>query len=109
MSKADIFSARLKRLNVASIRLVTGEEIIARVKDVNETHFNIDQPRVLIAQLQRKQDGTPFFAAQILNWFNADPEAAVDMSFDDIISVCKPDDGIEKEYIRFTTSIELAS
>lgn len=108
MSKASIFKGRLSRLDVASIRLVTGEEIIARVRKTEEDRFNIDQPRVLIAQLQRKEDGTPFFAAQILNWFNADPEAAVDLSYEDIISVCKPDEGIEKEYIRFTTSIQLA-
>jgi len=110
--KSKIFSRVLEERSVAAIRLITGDELIARVSKIStddSPFIEIDQPRVLVAQLQTKPDGTPVFAAQILNWFNSDPDATVAISFDDIVSVCEPESGVQNEYIRFTTGIELAS
>jgi hypothetical protein len=107
--KSDIFKKNLSPMTVSSLRLVTGEEVIARINEINENSVVIEQPRVLIAQLRQKPDGTPFMAAEILNWMNANPETAVEVSLDDVIAVVAVDSVLENEYIRFTTGIELAS
>lgn len=108
-NKAKVFSEKLKKMHVAALRMVTGEELLARVKNVTAETVDLDQPRVLIAQLRQKPDGTPFMAAQVLNWINADPDATVTVVYDDVVAVTEPESGMQKEYIRFTTGIELAS
>lgn len=105
--KAELFKPQLAERDVRAFRMITGEEVIARVNKIEETHVVIDQPRVLIAQLQRKPDGTPFMAANILNWLNSNPEGDTKVCYTDIIAVTKPETGITNEYIRFTTGIEL--
>lgn len=107
-TKSTMFKRKLNKMRVASLRLVTGEEVLARVNEITDETIVLEQPRVLIAQLRQRQDGTPFMAAEILNWMNANPECAVEISIEDVIAVVEPDEVLEKEYIRFTTGIELA-
>jgi len=108
MDKSEIFKDIVKHNRIVSLRMVTGEEVIARVQNVYDSYITIDQPRVLIAELRRKPDGTPFMAANILNWLNADPDNNCNVCYTDIVTIIVPDGGIESEYIRFTTGIELA-
>lgn len=106
-TKAELFKPMLAERDVRAFRMITGEEVVARVNSIHDDHIVIDQPRVLIAQLQRKSDGTPFMAANILNWLNSNPEGDTKVCYTDIIAVTKPESGITNEYIRFTTGIEL--
>lgn len=106
--KDSIFN-ELSTTSVYAFRMVTGEEIIAKVKPHGDDDpcITIISPRVLIAQLRQKPDGTPIFAAQILNWINSAPDADVKIYSVDVVTVAPVDTEIEKEYIRFTTGIQL--
>ncbi len=108
MSKAEIFKKELEAKRIVTLRMVTGEEVITRVKSTTDTYIEIEQPRVLIAELRQKSDGQPFMAANVLNWLNSDPDATAKVSYDDVITVIAPEKSMENEYIRFTTGIALA-
>jgi hypothetical protein len=109
MSKYEIFKSELVEREVLAFRMVTGEEVIAQLSSSTESYVEIKQPRVLVAQLRRQADGSPIMAANILNWLNSDPDASAKVSYDDIISITKCEPGMETEYVRFTTGIQLVT
>jgi len=105
--KQVLYQKNIKTNTVYAFRVVTGEEVIARVLKNADGMLMLSSPRVLVAQLRNKADGTPVFAAQILNWVNAAPDADVPVFYDSIISYAVAESDMEKEYIRFTSGIQL--
>ena len=87
---------------VAAIRLVTSDEIIGEVVELDDEHLHIKKP----CTLAMGQDGnvglTP--AAML-----ADPEKPVTYYRNQIVAVMTPRPDAEKAYTTFATGIQLAT
>lgn len=91
---------------VKVFKLVSGEEVIARVVDIGEDYYILSKPRVF--QLVPQQNGS--VAAGLIPWFisspDADDVALIKTAIAGVIDATKE---VEDAYLRNTTGFELAS
>ena len=91
-----------KKGEVAAFRLVTSDEIIGEVTDIDDVHVSIKKP----CTLAMGQDGnvglTP--AAML-----ADPEKPVLYSLSAIVAKMSPRGDAEKAYTQFASGIQIAT
>lgn len=91
-------------MEVKSFKLMTGEEIVARVMDETRTEFVVDSPQVLQFQrVSQNQMGLAF-----VPWALSNPEISdLQLSKSSIVAVYPPASDVEKQYLSQTSKIAL--
>ncbi len=84
---------------VVSLKLVTGEEIIAKLKDADETSYSLHRPLSLVIS------GKGLGLQQWL--FSFDPDKPVKMSKDKVLAIEATIPELSKQYIAGTSGITL--
>ena len=91
-------------MNVICYKLITGEEIIARI--VNEEENLVILSHILQVQLTRGQDGNP--AAMLAPWlFLQGDYQEVIVPKTAVLAAWSPPQEVEKNYLRQTSGIHL--
>ena len=91
-------------MEVKSFKLVTGEEIVARVIDETKSEFTIDSPQVLQFQrVSQNQMGLAF-----VPWALSNPEISeLILPRSSTVAVYPPAADVEKQYLSQTSKIAL--
>ncbi|MAD24737.1 MAG: hypothetical protein CMO44_11260 [Verrucomicrobiales bacterium] len=82
-----------------SFKLASGEEIVGRLEEENETHYILHKPMVLIAQ-QKGLGLAPFM-------FSVSPDGKFLLKASSVSCVAKTEENISKQYTQTTTGIAL--
>lgn len=96
-------------MEVLSVKLISGEEIIARVTGAESepgegTVYQFEKIRTVFMIPQQGR-----MMIELVPWMAADPDAKVKISSKNMLSEpLKPIDQLEKRYLEGTTGIELA-
>jgi hypothetical protein len=93
-------------MNIGLFKLVTGEEIVTRYTELNETQYSIDSPRILMLV----QTGPAEMGIRMAPWIVGDVDGNFILNKDKIVvysqSVPKQ---LEDGYIQQTSGLTLAS
>ena len=92
-----IIEAPYKNGDVVSVKLSSGEEMVARLEDENSTHTTLRHPLMLVAG-QNGAGLAPFM-------FTVDPKAKFKIQNSNIICVVKTEKDAAKMYTEATTGI----
>lgn len=87
---------------VIAIKLVSGEEIISRVKNRNETFMVLDRPNMI--GLTATPEGV---AIQLAPWMASNQDGEITVFTDHIVGETKPNAELEKGYLTRTSGIAL--
>lgn len=91
-------------MDIKSFKLITGEEIIGKVKDGDETTVIVQKPLAVVVQ------PTPQgLQVAMMPFMASDPEGTITLSTDSIIVETTPTSELEKGYIERTTSVAIAT
>lgn len=93
-------------MKVKGFKLVTGEEIIARVVETSDTIHKIIKPMALVQQQYETNRVGMGLIPWIIGTYMSD--SIVDLYINNVICSYDPISEIEKEYILSTTSIQLS-
>jgi hypothetical protein len=88
-----------KEGDTVSLKLSSGEEIVARLEKETETAFTVKKPMVLIAQAEGL-GLAPFM-------FSVSPDAKFNLQATSVSCVAKTQDEISKQYTATTSGIAL--
>tara|TARA_B100000497_G_C7608292_1_gene365288 strand:+ start:127 stop:417 length:291 start_codon:yes stop_codon:yes gene_type:complete len=88
-----------KNGDTVSLKLSSGEEIVARLDDETPTKFVVHKPMVLIAQ-QQGLGLAPFM-------FSVSPEAKFNILATTVTCVAKTEDEIADQYTATTSNIQI--
>lgn len=94
-------------MNVMGFKLISGEEILARVDDImtNNDKYAIERPLVVIPQKMGNQ-----VALGLVPWIiSAGENARVNLKESVVASTFSPIREIEDEYLKQTTGIQLVT
>jgi len=86
-----------KKGDTISLKLASGEEIVARLDAESDNDFTLNKPMVLIAQ-QQGLGLAPFM-------FSVSPEAKFTLQRTSVSCLAKTEEEISKQYIQQTTGI----
>ena len=86
-----------KEGDTVSLKLSSGEEIVARLEKETETAFTVKKPMVLIAQAEGL-GLAPFM-------FSVSPDAKFNLQVSSVSCVAKTQDDISKQYTATTSGI----
>ena len=86
--------------DVVSIKLSSGEEMIAKLEDESQTHLTLVKPLILVAA-EKGMGLAPFM-------FTVSPDAKIKLNINSIICVVKSAKDASDTYIQQTTGIKLA-
>jgi len=87
--------------DIVSFKLITGEEIIAKVIEDNESDYVIHKPCTIVPSQQG--------VGMIQSLFTVDGESNITVSKSHVIMHSKSVEDIKGHYIKTTTGIELAT
>ena len=85
--------------DTVSLKLVSGEEIVARLEDENEKSYTLKKPMVLIAQ-QQGLGLAPFM-------FSVSPDGKFVLQANSVSCIAKTEEEIGKQYVAQTSGIAL--
>ena len=88
-----------KEENIITLKLVSGEEVIAKFKSLADSYITIDKALVLMQGPQGLAFGT-FFST-------AEQKELINISKDKIISVANINDKIKTEYERIFSTVKV--
>ena len=88
-----------KEENIITLKLVSGEEVIAKFKSLADSYITIDKALVLMQGPQGLAFGT-FFST-------AEQKEPINISKDKIISVANINDKIKTEYERIFSTVKV--
>lgn len=89
----------LKNGDTVSIKLITGDEIVATLQEDNESTIRVAKPMIL-AHTPQGMGLIPFM-------FTVDPERHVELRKDNIMVLAETHSEMAREYIRTTTGIQV--
>lgn len=89
-----------KNGDTVSLKLSSGEEIVARLEDETDTKYTLKKPMVLIAQAEGL-GLAPFM-------FSVSPDAKFYLNATSVSCVSKTESEIAKQYTASTSNIQLA-
>lgn len=94
--------------NIKSYKLVTGDEIIAKVDDENDAMLTLSDTRIVGVQQMpgTKQLGVGFMPFMVSNLSD---NALVFLRKESIVAEQKPSSEIKAAYVKNTTGIEIAT
>ena len=84
--------------DIVSFKLVTGDEIVARIVSVNGEYFEVAKPCTVMP--------SPQGMGLIQSLFTADADAGVKLHKEHVIMHAPSIDAMQKHYIKTTTGIE---
>jgi hypothetical protein len=84
--------------DIVSFKLVTGDEIVARIVSVNGEYFEVAKPCTVMP--------SPQGMGLIQSLFTADADAGVHLHKEHVIMHAPSIDAMQKHYIKTTTGIE---
>ena len=84
--------------DIVSFKLVTGDEIVARIVSVNGEYFGVAKPCTVMP--------SPQGMGLIQSLFTADADAGVHLHKEHVIMHAPSIDAMQKHYIKTTTGIE---
>lgn len=91
-------------MKVLSLKLLSGEELVARVVEQTATEFTVDSPQVL--QFQQKGNGQLGLA--FVPWTLSNPEASdIKIPTAMVMASFVPSPTVEKQYLAQTSRIAL--
>jgi len=89
---------------VIAIKLVSGEEIISRVKERNDTFLVLDRPNMIgLAPAQ----GGMGISIQLMPWMASNQDGDITVFVEHIVAETTPDAELEKGYLTRTSGIAL--
>lgn len=92
-------------MTIEIFKLVTGEELIAKVDDNSMCEmFTLSQPRVM--QVMQTERG---MSAALVPWLLTNPDADVIIKGVHIIARAKCPDDVERSYLQQTSKLDLTS
>lgn len=86
--------------DIVSVKLSSGEEMMAKLEDESGSHLTLTKPLILVAA-EKGMGLAPFM-------FTVSPEAKVSLNINNIICVVKSAKDAADTYIQQTTGIKLA-
>jgi hypothetical protein len=86
---------------IASFKLVNGDEVVARVAKVLSAEYQIENPCIVVPS----QQGFGLMQAM----FTVDPDATMTLQREHILLMGPTVDAMKKHYIKTTTGIETVS
>ena len=84
--------------DTVSFKLVSGEEIVARLEEETKEHFTLIKPLMVIMG-QQGLGLAPFM-------FTVKPDTKFKIKTQNVICIAKTDDEMSKQYIQSTTGIQ---
>lgn len=84
--------------DTVSLKLISGEEIVARLEDESETHITLHKP------LQIMMGPQGFGLAPFVM---SNPEAKVKLRATSVNAIVKTSDMIAKQYVKQTTGLDI--
>jgi hypothetical protein len=84
--------------DIISFKLVTGDEIVARVSEETDTGFTVERPCTVMP--------SPQGMGLIQSLFTVDADRSVTLSKNHVIMHAPSIDAMQKHYIKTTTGIE---
>ncbi len=94
-------------MEVAAFKLASGEEIITRVaeRDESKNYIIVDRPNMIgIAQAPNGAG----LAVQLMPWMASNQEGSAKLYVSNIVAEIKPNDELEKGYLQRTSGIAMA-
>ncbi len=88
---------------IIALKLSSGEEIIARVKDVSHDTFTLDRP--MIVGVVQAQDGS--LIIQIVPWLASNQDGSCKVNRNLVVAEIEPNAELEKGYLTKTSGIQL--
>jgi len=82
-----------------TLKLITGEEIVAKVVSETTDHYNVDRP----CNVMPGQQGIGLIQALL----TADPHTSASIQKDHVVMIAECIDQIETHYIKTTTGLEI--
>jgi len=95
-----IIETPYKTGDTVSLKLSSGEEIVARLDEETATKFVLKKPMVLIMQ-QQGMGLAPFM-------FSVSPDAKFNLQASSVSCIAKTEDEIAKQYTATTSNIQMA-
>ena len=89
-----------KKGEICTLKLITGEEIVARVQEEEENCVFVEKPCTVMPSQQG--------IGLIQSLYTADPNKPIPISKDHIIMMAVSVDQISTHYIKTTTGLEIA-
>ena len=93
--------------DIVSLKLVSGEELIGKIKEHTESGFLVSKPLVLSVVAIPTQDGRIQHALQLSPFmFGLDERSDIGFPFTSLITYTKTKEEMKQSYIKETSSIE---
>lgn len=89
-----------KNGDTISLKLASGEEIVARLEEETSDTYKIKKPMVLIVQQDQSMGLAPFM-------FSVKPDARFEMQKGAVSCTAKTEDTIAKQYVATTSGIAI--
>lgn len=84
--------------DIIGLKLVNGDEVIARLAEKTDTHYVLDKPCVVV--------GGPKGIGLIQAMFSLDPEKTIQVKLDHVMMTCDAVTQMRDHYIQVTTGIQ---
>jgi len=96
----------IKNDDIVTLKLITGDEIVAKAKEITTTGVKIEKP-VIISLSVDKITGQP--ALQMLPFFviSSDHDALLPIKNEHIITMVKSNKDVKSSYIQNTTGLAI--
>lgn len=95
-----LFEKTKEQGSVVTLKLTSGEEIIARFEEENATGIKVSKPMVL-SMTQQGVGMMPYL-------FTVNPDNSIVFNYPAVVVVAATDEDFGKQYIQATTGIKLA-
>jgi len=86
-----------KNGDTVSLKLNSGEEVIAKLEDETSSHIKVSKP-LMVAATQQGLGLAPFM-------FTADPEASIKLNLTSISCITKTEKDMASQYVQNTTGL----
>lgn len=93
-----LVSKKYNEGDIVSFKLVTGDEVVARIKEEHSEGFVVEKPCTVMP--------SPQGMGLIQSLFTADSEIKITLRYDHVLMHAPSIDQMQKHYIKTTTGIE---
>jgi hypothetical protein len=94
----------IKMSEVRIYKMISGEEVLARVTDIDDENMEFEKPRAI--QVVGVQDGG--LQISLIPWVITDPDGTQPVKKSSVMTTPLLTEALEKSYIAETTSIAMA-
>lgn len=84
--------------DVIALKLVNGDEVVAKLTDITDTHYQLEKPCVVV--------GGPKGIGLIQAMFSLDPEKGIEVKHDHVMMTCEAVAQMRDHYFQVTTGIQ---